>query len=92
VIRNFRHRGLERLFEKDNTRGVRQGHVARLRRILVFLNRATGPQAMNIPGFRLHQLIGDRKGTWAVNVSGNWRVTFAFDGNDAVDVDYVDYH
>ena len=60
--------------------------------MLVLLEHATEPQAMNLPGLRLHQLTGDRKGTWALNVSGNWRVTFGFDGKDTVDVDYEDYH
>jgi toxin HigB-1 len=92
VIRNFRHKGIERLFIRDDARGVSRSHVARLKRILFLLSRATGPQAMNLPGLRLHALAGTRRGSWAVDVSGNWRVTFRFDGVDAVDVNYEDYH
>lgn len=92
MIRNFRHKGLERLFAEGSSRGVKQAHVPRLRRILALLNRASSPQAMEIPGFRLHQLTGNRKGSWAVDVSGNWRLTFRFDGADAADVNYEDYH
>jgi toxin HigB-1 len=92
VILSFRHKGLERMFARDDARGVSAAHATKLKRILVFLNRAGGAQAMDLPGFRLHQLVGNRRGTWAVDVSRNWRVTFRFDGADAVDVDYEDYH
>jgi proteic killer suppression protein len=56
------------------------------------LDAVVRPEDMNIPGFKFHQLSGDRKGTYAVTVSGNWRITFRFDGKDAVDVDLEDYH
>lgn len=64
----------------------------RLRLILGRLNAATSPHDMALPGLRLHQLEGERKGTWAVSVSGNWRVTFQFVGKDAEAVNYEDYH
>jgi len=92
MIARFRHRGLERLFTSGQTSGVNTQHVRKLRQILVALNNATSPAAMNLPGFRLHPLRGDRRGQWAVSVSGNWRVVFEFDGPDATNVDLVDYH
>jgi proteic killer suppression protein len=92
MIVRFRHRGLERLFTSGDTSGLNAQHVRKLRQILVALNNANNPAAMNLPGFRLHPLRGDRRGEWAVSVSGNWRVVFRFDGPDATNVDLVDYH
>ena len=92
MIVRFRHRGLERLFTSGDTSGVNAQHVRKLRQILVALNNVNNPAGMNLPGFRLHPLRGDRRGQWAVSVSGNWRVVFEFDGPDATNVDLVDYH
>ena len=92
MIRTFRHRGLERLFAEGVTRGVNAQQVPRLKRILLALHHSKGPDGMALPGLRLHPLKGERRGQWAVSVSGNWRVVFRFDGEDAVDVDLVDYH
>jgi toxin HigB-1 len=92
AILGFRHKGLERFFLRGTTAGIQATHVQRLRLILGRLNVATGPRDMGLPGLRLHPLKGARKETWAVSVSGNWRVTFAFSGPDVVDVDYEDYH
>jgi proteic killer suppression protein len=92
MIVRFRHKGLERLFMSGDTSGVNAQHVRTLRQILLALNNATNPAGMNLPGLRLHPLRGDRRGQWAVSVSGNWRVVFEFDGPDATDVDLVDYH
>jgi len=92
VIRGFKHRGLARLFETGAKSGVQAQYVERLRLILAQLNAATRPSDMKLPGLDLHQLKGDRKGTWSVSVSGNWRVTFKFVGPDADWVDYEDYH
>lgn len=66
--------------------------AARLLRQLDVLNRARTTADMNLPGYRLHRLKGDRAGTWSVSVSGNWRVTFTFEGEDAFEVDLEDYH
>ena len=66
--------------------------VARLLRQLDVLNRARTTADMNLPGYRLHRLKGNRAGTWSVSVSGNWRITFKFEGEDAFDVDLEDYH
>ena len=92
MIRGFRHKGLARLFETGTKSGIQAQHAERLRLILAQLNAAIGPGDMALPGLGLHPLKGDRKGTWAVKVSGNWRVTFTFAGKDADRVDYEDYH
>lgn len=92
MIRSFTHKGLERFFKSGTTRGIQAKHANRLRLILGRLNVATSPQDMNLPGLRLHQLTGNRAGIWSVSVSGNWRVTFRFDGEDAEVVNYEDYH
>ena len=92
AIKGFRRRGLEEFFTIGTKRGIQAKHEARLRLILGTLNAATNPQDMNLPGLGLHELQGDRKGTWAVKVSGNWRVTYTFVGKDAERVDYEDYH
>jgi proteic killer suppression protein len=92
VIRSIRHKGLKRLYEGDDSRGVSAQHVDRLRDILVRLDASATPQDMNLPGFRLHPLKGELRGFWAVTVRANWRVIFRFAEGDAVDVDYVDYH
>jgi len=92
MIRGFRHRGLRRLFEDDDHRGVNPDHADRLRRILARLQRAREPADMDLPGLRLHPLVGTRSGFWAVIVRANWRVIFRFDGTDVTDVDYLDYH
>lgn len=92
AIKGFRHKGLEQFFTTGTKRGIQAKHEARLRLVLGTLNAATNPQDMNLPGLGLHELQGTRKGTWAVTVSGNWRVTFAFAGKDAEHADYEDYH
>ena len=92
VIRSFRHKGLERFFCTGSKAGISPDHAARLRLILARLHASSLPKDMNLPGLRLHALSGDRKGRWAVDVSGNWRVVFRFEENDAFEVDYLDYH
>jgi proteic killer suppression protein len=91
-IKDFRHKGLERFFATGNRAGIQAKHVERLRLILGRLNAAASPRDMALPGLELHELRGDRRGTWAVKVSGNWRVTFRVVGKDIVHVDYEDYH
>jgi len=83
---------LAKFFETGSRAGIQPQHAERLRLILGRLNAATSPQDMGLPGLNLHPLAGDRKGTWAVSVSGNWRVTFKFVEKDADAVDYEDYH
>ena len=92
MIRSFRHRGLERFFVEGSKAGIQAVHAARLRVQLGRLDAATGAADMDLPGWRLHPLKGSLKGMWAVSVSGNWRLIFAFEAGDAVRVDYVDYH
>ena len=92
VICGFRHKGLGRFFETGTQSGIKAQHAERLRLILAGLNAATAPRDMALPGLNLHPLKGDRKATWSVSVSGNWRVTFRFAGKDVDAVDYEDYH
>lgn len=92
MIRSFRDKGLKRLFETGERRGVAPELANRLRRQLDVLNRARSTADMNLPGYHLHRLKGDRAGTWSVTVSGNWRITFRFEATDALDVDLEDYH
>ena len=92
MIRRFRHRGLKRLYERDDRSGVNAAHVARLERILTLLDVAQRPADVDLPGYRLHPLKGERKGEWSLSVSGNWRVTFRFDEGDVTDLNYEDYH
>jgi toxin HigB-1 len=92
MIQSFRHNGLERFFLTGSRAGIQPRHARRLRLILARLHASTGPRDMRLPGLDLHQLGGGRAGEWAVSVSGNWRVTFLFDGTDAVSVNYEDYH
>lgn len=92
MIRTFRHKGLERFFRRSDSRGIPAQHAARIGRMLDRLEAAAQPADMNVPGWRWHPLKGARAGAWAVSVSGNWRLTYRFDGADAVDVDLEDYH
>lgn len=92
MIRSFRHKGLERFFTKSDHRGIDAALAARVRRILDRLEASERPEDMNIPGYKFHGLKGDRKGSYAVSVSGNVRITFRIDSGDAVDVSLEDYH
>jgi proteic killer suppression protein len=92
MIRSIRHKGLKRLYEADDPRGVDAAHADKLRDILARLDAARLVADMDVPGFRLHSLKGALKGFWAVTVRANWRVTFRFADHDATDVDYADYH
>ena len=92
MISGFRHKGLERLFEKGDRRRVPPNFVNKVERILARLEEASVVGNMDLPGFRLHPLKGDLAGFWAVSVSGNWRIVFRFDGGHASDVDLIDYH
>ncbi|MGJ7509820.1 type II toxin-antitoxin system RelE/ParE family toxin [Variovorax sp. GT1P44] len=92
MIKTFQHKGLQALFERGTQAGITPSHVARLKRILSRLNEASNPQAMNVPGWGLHRLKGNQAARWAVTVNGNWRLTFEFEGSDAILVDYLDYH
>jgi proteic killer suppression protein len=92
MIRSIRHRGLRRLYEEDDPRGVISQHAGKLRDILARLDAAAAVADMDLPGFRLHPLKGELQGLWAVTVRANRRVVFRFAEGDAFDVDYIDYH
>ena len=92
MIRTFKHRGLERFFSKSDYRGIPAQYASRIERLLDRLDAALKPEDMNLPGYRFHPLKGDRKGSYAVSVSGNWRLTFRFEGEDATDLALEDYH
>ncbi len=92
MIKSFRHKGVERFFRTGSKAGIQANHAERLRRRLFALDNAKNPKDLNAPGWRLHPLTGDLQGYWSIDVSGNWRLTFAFDGEDAIVVDYQDYH
>jgi proteic killer suppression protein len=92
VIVSFKHKGLKRLFEQNDRSGLRADLTDKIERILTVLDAASAPQALDLPGYRLHQLKGDRKGYWSVTVRANWRIVFRFENDRACDVDLVDYH
>jgi len=92
MIKTFRHKGLQAFFATGSLSGIQPHHAARLKRQLVRLDLAKRASDMNIPGWSLHHLSGDLIGHYSVTVNGNWRTTFAFEGEDAVLVDYQDYH
>lgn len=92
VIKSFKHKGLQRFFETGSLAGIQPRHASRLRMQLAALDTAQTVDDMNLPGFRLHALQGQRTGVWSITVSGNWRVTFElFEGNAYI-VNYEDYH
>lgn len=92
MIEDIKHRGLKWLFERGSTRALPAVQVPKIRRILHQLSVAKTPDDMRIPGWKLHELSGKRKGTWAVWVTGNYRVTFQFKDGNAINVNYEDYH
>ncbi len=92
MIKSFKHKALQRLFLCNDRSKINPNHSSKLIRILDRLDASVTPQDMNLPGYKLHELKGKEKGTWSVWVSGNWRITFQFEGNDAINVNYEDYH
>jgi toxin HigB-1 len=92
VIKSFRHAGIAKFFATGSKAGIQPAHANRLRLQLAQLNVATVPGDMDLPGWRLDPLKAELKGHWAVSVNGNWRLTFAFEGDDAILTDYQDYH
>ena len=92
MIKSFRHKGLQRFFETGKTRGIQAKHANRLRLQLAALDTAQSVDDMRIPGYRLHPLKGKSKGRWSIWISGNWRLTFKFEGRDVHLLDYEDYH
>ena len=92
MIGSFKHRGLKRLYERDDRSGIRPDLVDRVQEILTVLDDAATPQDLNLPGYRLHPLKGELKGFWSVTVRANWCIIFRFQGADAFDVELIDYH
>jgi proteic killer suppression protein len=92
MIRSFRHTGLEKFFLTGSKAGIQPVHAVKLRRQLTLLNTAKNANRMKIPGWDLHPLKGSLRDHWSIKVNGNWRVTFAFENENAILVDYQDYH
>lgn len=92
MIKSFRHKGLRRYFEEARVAGIQPAHAGKLRMLLSALDTATEIADMDVPGFGLHPLKGNRKGEWTVSVSGNWRITFEFRDGNAHSLNYEDYH
>lgn len=92
VIKSWRHKGLRLFFETGKIAGIQAKHVKRLKIQLALLDAATKPEDLNLPGFRFHSLKGERKGDYSIVVNGNWRITFQFEGTDAILLNYEDYH
>ena len=92
MIKSFRHKGIQQFFENGSKAGIQSQHERRLRLQLSRLDDARKAKDMDAPGWKLHRLKGELKNHWSVWVDGNWRLTFTFDGEDAVLVDYRDYH
>lgn len=92
MIKSFRHKGLKQVFETDTRKGVPPMLAQRIVRLLDRLDSAINVMDLNLPGFGLHELKGNRKGTWAIKINKNWRITFRFRDSDAYEVDLEDYH
>ncbi len=92
MIESIKHRGLKRLYEKNDRSGIRRDLVDKVQKILSALEAAESPGDMALPLFRFHPLTGNRRGTYSVTVRANWRVTFSFRQGAACDVDLEDYH
>lgn len=92
MIEGFKHRGLKRLYMRGDASGINPNHLSKVKRILANLDAAETADHMRLPGYRLHELRGDLRGFYAVDVSGNWRIAFRFEEGKAFDVDLVDYH
>jgi proteic killer suppression protein len=92
VIKSFRHAGVEKFYKTGSKAGINPDHAKKLRLQLFALSQAKSALEMNGPGWDWHALKGDMKGHWSVSVNGNWRLTFAFEDEDAILVDYQDYH
>lgn len=94
-IRNFVHKGLKRLYSEDNPKGLPADVVDKIRKMMAFLQDMEGAGELSlIPAWKAHQMSGDRKGTWSLYVTRNWRLTFRVDvaDNEILDVNYEDYH
>ncbi|UQB41560.1 type II toxin-antitoxin system RelE/ParE family toxin [Thiomicrospira microaerophila] len=92
MIKSFIHKGLQKFYASGNTSGIQKKHEKKLRLILTNLDQAESPDDMDLPGLFMPPLKGERSGIWSVRISGNWRITYRFDGRDVEIVNYEDYH
>ena len=92
MIITFNHKGLEGFFVKGSYKAIPAQYAARIERLLDRLDAIVVPEDMNLPGYKFHELKGKRKGVYSVSVSGNWRITFRFDGDNVIELDLEDYH
>jgi proteic killer suppression protein len=92
MIKSFKHKGLEQFFITGSKKGINPDHFKKLERILDRLDASIQPSDMNLPAYKLHPLFGNKKGRWSVWINGNWRLTFEFERENAIKVDYEDYH
>ena len=92
MIKSFKHKGLRVYYEKGSLKGIQASHSKKLRMQLAALDTACSIDDIDIPGYNLHPLKGDRKGLWSISVSGNWRLTFEFTDGNVFVLDYEDYH
>jgi proteic killer suppression protein len=92
-IRNISHKGLRRLYESDDPKGLPADTVGKLRKMLAFLDSiASEEEVRDVPTWKAHRLTGDRRGTWSLHVSRNWRLTFEIDGDELANINLEDYH
>ena len=92
MIKSFKHKGLEKFYGSGSTKGIQASHAKKLRMLLAALDTAQSIDDMDIPGYRLHQLTGDRRGIWTITVNANWRLTFEFEEGNVYILNYEDYH
>ena len=92
MIKSFKHKGLEEFYQTGSTRGIQPNHVNKLRMQLAALDTAHSIDDLDIPGYRLHQLSGNRKGIWSITVNANWRLTFEINEGNVYILNYEDYH
>jgi proteic killer suppression protein len=92
MIKSFKHKGLEKFYDSGSTKGIQANHAKKLRMQLAALDTAQSIDDMDIPGYRLHQLTGDRKDIWSITVNANWRLTFEFEAGNVYILNYEDYH
>ena len=92
MIKTFKHKGLKKYFESGNTSGIQNTHVNKLKMQLAAIDTAHVIEDIDLPGYQLHPLKGNREGIWSISVNGNWRVTFEFSDGNAYILNYEDYH
>lgn len=92
MVESFRHAGIEKFFKTGSKAGIQPAHAAKISLQLYALDAAGSPSDLNAPGWRFHPLKGDLEGHWSIRIDGNWRLTYRFEGEDAILVDYQDYH